>query len=570
MKKKQCLMIAGVVLAFALTACSKGGEKTSGNEPDPAQKTAAAMDSGKAGIHQELDGVRMKETTKITVEVYDRANDGGSKPEDNFYTNYIKEGMLRDHNIEVEFIPVPRWTETEQINNLLAGGSAPDICVSYSYPVVSTYSAMGAVVDMAPILEDYKDVLPNLWELLGEENLYYNKDPKTGSIYAIESLRANQATLCTFVRADWLKKLNMKEPASLEEFETMLYAFRDNAEMLLGADAAKLVSLAYSFDAGWRAQPLVGSFVPTSMTEKDYYINNFASDRLMTYPNVKEGYRLLNKWYNDSLIWKDFAIYPTGDPTEDNMIKAGYVGASIGPNWDYPYRNGEDSIQANIRRATGDEAAGMIAIDPFQDDTGARRKYIYSPAGTDRKIFFPATNKEPVASALYLDWISQMDNRLFLQFGEEGVTCETQGDGAVKTLSVTGEKIMNSINNTDYTLTINGLKMKDEETTLKTVALGYDTVSSDIITKAYYASMTDGFFPKHYNLGDIEAESGIEESLRVKRDAFLDQAVSASVDKFDAIFDSGFADYLASGAQAVIDERTDKWQEFFGDSTNGK
>jgi len=129
---------------------------------------------------------------------------------------------------------------------------------------------------------------------------------------------------------------------------------------------------------------------------------------------------------------------------------------------------------------------------------------------------------------------------------------------------------MNSINNTDYTLTINGLKMKDEETTLKTVALGYDTVSSDVITKAYYASMTDGFVPKHYNLGDIEAEAGVEESLRVKRDAFLDQAVSASAVKFDAIFDSGFADYLASGAQAAIDERTAKWQEFFGDSTSGK
>jgi putative aldouronate transport system substrate-binding protein len=383
-------------------------------------------------------------------------------------------------------------------------------------------------------------------------------------------LRANQATLSTFVRADWLKKLNLEEPTTLEEFEAVLYAFRDNAELLLGADAAKMVPLSYSFDAGWRAQPLVGSFVPTSMTEKDYFINQFASDRLMTYPNVKEGYRLMNKWYNEGLVWKDFAIYPTGDPTEDNMIKAGYVGASIGPNWDYPYRNGEDSLQANIRRATGDEEAGMIAVDPFKDDTGARRKFIYSSAGSDRKIFFPATNDEPVASVLYLDWISQMENRLFLQFGEEGVTCETQSDGAVKILSVTGEKIMNSLNNIDYTLTINGLKMKDEETTLKTVALGYDLVSSDIITKTYYASMTDGFVPKHYNLGDIEAESGIEESLRVKRDAFLDQAVSAPADKFDTVFDSGFADYLASGGQAVIDERTAKWEEFFGDSTSGK
>ena len=26
-------------------------------------------------------------------------------------TDWIKEGVLRDHNIEVEFVPVPRWTK---------------------------------------------------------------------------------------------------------------------------------------------------------------------------------------------------------------------------------------------------------------------------------------------------------------------------------------------------------------------------------------------------------------------------------------------------------------------------
>src|SRR5512138_2352976 len=72
-------------------------------------------------------------TRSITVEVYDRSNDGGSKPEDNFYTDFIKAGMLRDHNVAVTFQRVPRWTEVEAMNNLLAAGTAPDVCVTYSY-----------------------------------------------------------------------------------------------------------------------------------------------------------------------------------------------------------------------------------------------------------------------------------------------------------------------------------------------------------------------------------------------------------------------------------------------------
>ena len=73
----------------------------------------------------EIVNGRFVETRYITVEVYDRSNPGGSPPEDNFYTDFIKEGMLRDHNVVVEFVPVPRWTEVEVLNNLLAAGDAP-------------------------------------------------------------------------------------------------------------------------------------------------------------------------------------------------------------------------------------------------------------------------------------------------------------------------------------------------------------------------------------------------------------------------------------------------------------
>ena len=43
--------------------------------------------------------------------------------------------MLRDHNVEVTCAR-PRWTEVDVLNNLLAAGDAPDICVTYSYPTI--------------------------------------------------------------------------------------------------------------------------------------------------------------------------------------------------------------------------------------------------------------------------------------------------------------------------------------------------------------------------------------------------------------------------------------------------
>jgi len=40
-----------------------------------------------------VDG-RFTTTRKITVEIYDRSNPGGSTPEDNFFTDFIKEAFL--------------------------------------------------------------------------------------------------------------------------------------------------------------------------------------------------------------------------------------------------------------------------------------------------------------------------------------------------------------------------------------------------------------------------------------------------------------------------------------------
>lgn len=517
----------------------------------------AALTAASAESSEIVDG-RFTTTRKITVEVYDRAKDGGSKPEDNFYTNFIKEGMLRNHNVEVTFVPVPRWTEDQALNNLLASGDAPDVCVTYSYPTIQTYANMGGVLDLAPLFDKFKDQLPNLWSWLGDTNIYWDQSPKEKTLWAIEAKLANLARINTFVREDWLKKLNLAAPTTLEEFEAMLVAFKDNAELLLGKDADKMIPYSTSFDVGWRNDHLLTSFVPDATTDKELYLRGF-DDRHILYPNYKEGVRVLNKWYNEGLIWKDFPLYPAGDATEDNLIKAGYVGAFM-HNWDYPYRSGEDSIQANIQRNVGPEA-GFIAIEPFKNDAGIYRKFLSNPI--DRKVFLPATNDEPLASLLYLDWITKLENRMFLQFGEEGVTHEVLESGALKALAVQGEKIMNSPNNIDYTITINGLDTGDPEKTVLSIASGYAAVDPSFIQTAFAATTHDGRVVQHYNVGTIKSEEGVGTALKEKRDAFLDQAVIAAADQFDAVFDSGMEDYLASGGQAIIDERTEAFPNYY-------
>ncbi|MBQ7848579.1 MAG: extracellular solute-binding protein, partial [Clostridia bacterium] len=453
---------------------------------------------------EELVDGKFAETRKITVEIFDRSNDGGTDPTNNKFTDYIKAGMLEKHNVEVEFVRVPRWTEVDDMNNLLAAGDAPDVCVTYSYPTIQTYANMGGVIDMNPYLTEYKDQLPNLYALLGDYNIFYNQDPETGTVWAIEALLAERARINTFVRKDWLEKLNIAVPTTIEEFEAMLVAFRDNAELLLDEDADKMVPYTTSYDIGWRNDHLLCSFVPDAATDEELYINGF-DDRHLLYPGYKEGVRVLNKWYNMDLIWKDFALYGSGDTTEDNNLKAGFVGAFT-HNWDYPFRNGEDSIHANLKRNAG-EGAAFIAIECFKNDASVYRKFLAD--SIDRKVFFPATNDEPLASMLYVDFISSPETIKYLQIGDEGINHDVMENGAIATKAAVAPDIQNSGMNIDYTITINGLELFDAELTNKSKALNYAGVESEYVEQALTASKNEGRTVGHFNVGAITSEEGV-------------------------------------------------------------
>lgn len=507
-----------------------------------------------------VDG-KFTTTRHITVEVYDRGNDGGSDPTNNMYTEYIKKGMLEDHNVEVEFVKVPRWTEVEEINNLLAAQKAPDICVTYSYPTIQTYADMGGVMDLSTLLEENKDLAPNLWGWLQENNIYWDRDPVDGTIWAIEARLATSNRVLTFVRQDWLDALGLEAPTTTEEFEAMLYAFKERASELPVDDASKVVPYSVSYDVGWRAATLIESFLDPNISDREFYINGF-DDRKVTQNGTKEAVRLLNKWYNDGLLWNNFALYGSGDTTEDDNMKAGYVGVFT-HNWDYPFRNGVDSINANLARNVGPDAK-YVAIDPFTSSDGSHTKFV--PGPVDRKVFFPLTNDEPLACLLYLDWISDPEHIEYLQIGDEGVTHQVLESGAIQTMAATGDAIMNSGMNIDYTITCNGLKLADPEKTQLSKAYNYAEIDPEIVAQADTFAQTDLHFIKNVNVGAIEAEAGIGDTLSSKRDQIFDQAVVAAPDQFDAVWDEFMEDYLSSGGQDIIDERTEKWEEFFGDA----
>ena len=108
-----------------------------------------------------VDG-KFTETHHITVEIFERPNDGNSDVTSNPFAEYIKQGMLERYNVEVEFKPEGRWDEATDIPNLLSTQKAADVSYTYNSGAVIAYASMTdpegnpGIIDLTPYLEQYK------------------------------------------------------------------------------------------------------------------------------------------------------------------------------------------------------------------------------------------------------------------------------------------------------------------------------------------------------------------------------------------------------------------------------
>ncbi len=543
-----CLMIVSVL----------GGCKSKNNDDTATTNDAAVATKAPttAPVKAEDDAVVTEEKpeySEITVEVFDRGTDAGKNdPTNNYYTDWIKKKILEEENIGVTFVAVSRWEETEQLNNLMAAGTAPDVCVTYSVDIINNYRDLGGLVDLAPYVDK---LLPDLKEFLGPDTSLPGRDlimrelnVETGALYNLPGRRMNTAKYGTFIRKDWLDKLGLAVPKTTQEFYDAIAAFKAKDPGGVGAD--KVIPFIMTDDVRWRASLLLESFIDPNLSAKDRWVNTVV-DRSFLLPGYKEGARFLNKMYNEGLIDTQFALYPD-DTENDNLIKSGVVGAFI-HNWDQPYRESPGLLR-DLKVNVPD--AEIVSVDCFTNSNGVTTKEVYDAAGV--KYFVPASSKNVEGALRYINWLSKFENRYYLQTGDEGVTHELI-DGVPKLISATGEKIMNSAQNIDYTIMINGLDVGDPAKMTQALAQSY-AVDSQYIIDAYNNSMNNGT-PLSVVPVVLTAAGPYTQTLIDKGKTLMALAVSCTPEEFDAVWDANIKDWLDSGAQAIVDERAAKYIE---------
>ena len=316
--------------------------------------------------------------------------------------------------IHVDFQGMSTSASNEQFNVMVASGSYPDL-IGWG---LNFANGDDAEVDEDVILdltEDIAQYAPNYYNLLStDDELLKTAVSSSGYITAFYGLTTEDglAKEGLVIRTDELQKLGLDKPYTIDDFENVLAAFKDDGLkqplMMLAPGAIQDNWLSGAFDVAAFCNSFPMSVAPT-----------YVQDGEIKFGPVEDGFKdyitLMHDWYEKGYIESDFI--------SDNS------------NWNSPdYANAITTGDAGIFYCDWGNLGGYIAaseIDGFaleatydmhasEDSINHFGTFITKSASNGFRI---TTNCENVELACqWGDWWYSEEGSLLANYGVEGVS----------------------------------------------------------------------------------------------------------------------------------------------------
>lgn len=295
-KKLIGLLLALTMVLGVFTGCSgqsaepsaqKGGEAAPESAAAPAESADAGEESADGGERVLLEDGNTYATglpivkDKITISIVrgknplDSSTDTNDKP--------IMKKMEEDTNIHIEWIDIPAGEGLDEQVNILLSTDMPDAFMGLlgSDQIMRDY---GSFVPLTDMLEKYAPHIMETYDKTGGAALNALTYPD-GNIYSLMSSVYTQHMSWTigvqFINKEWLERVNMDMPTTLDEYYEVLKAFKEqdangngdpNDEIPLGwcqnEFQARLIQFmgAFGFNDNYRIEN--GKIIPTANTDE--------------------------------------------------------------------------------------------------------------------------------------------------------------------------------------------------------------------------------------------------------------------------------------------------------------
>jgi len=334
-----CAPVTTAVPTEEPTAMSE--QPTTAPEEQPTATSEAAMMPDPYGAYDTtvvMTTVRKYETTETLPD--------GDTPENNQYTRYVKDTL----NIDTQYI----WTASnadydQKINLAIASNDLPDAMVVN----LSQLNQMVKADQLADLTEAYKDYAsPAVKQMMDSSNgIALNAVTFDGKILAIPALTVpDDGYQLMWIRQDWLDKLNLEVPKTVDDIEKVAQAFvtenpsgADGGTIgILGPQNGGLVHADFlqPTNGMWAFDPIFFSY----QAYPGFWVKG--PDGKATYgsilPETKTALAKLADWYKKGLIDPEMGVRSDSSAP----VSAGTVGLYFGEWWN-GYWPLPDSVKNN-------------------------------------------------------------------------------------------------------------------------------------------------------------------------------------------------------------------------------
>ncbi|ULL19079.1 extracellular solute-binding protein [Paenibacillus sp. H1-7] len=254
------------------------------------------------------------------------ANQQGAQAVDS--SNELLQAIEQKTNTKLNITWVPFNSINEKTKVALASGDLSDLTfVSNVYDSqVVQMAASGAFWDITPYIKDYKNLSALPKEIWDNAKIQ-------GKNYGIPRPRPLEGSWGVHVRKDWLDKLGLKVPETMDEIYAAAKAFTEKDPD--GNGKADSFGLTGHVDPdgmgafGWVENVFTGSVGKWKL--KDGQLTPVLFD-----PGQKQALEWLKKAYDEKVLAPDFAVMKSTQAREMYMAnKAGVFGSALNPQWLY-------------------------------------------------------------------------------------------------------------------------------------------------------------------------------------------------------------------------------------------
>lgn len=312
LKRGISMMLAAAMVTVSLAGCGGGN----GGDTDTSGQASAGR-TAKSG------------NPKLTHWVYMDANKIGPST-DNYGTIKAYQELMKITGIDVEFIHPPVGQEVDAFSLMISGGEYPDM-VHYDWGNAVAGGPDkaiedGVILNLADLIEEH---CPNLTAFLEEHpEIRASITTDSGNIYCFPNIHPyfqdDVSIMCNRgvqIRKDWLEELGLEAPETIDEWYTVLTAFKENITTEDGTPVIPLVSRRLSEKTSM-VRTLANAW---DGLDYDFYVDDGVVKYGPLEPEYKEYLQTMNQWYEEGLIAPEFSTY--GGKEHNAPITTGQAGA---------------------------------------------------------------------------------------------------------------------------------------------------------------------------------------------------------------------------------------------------